>query len=160
MTQQKNKGIEIERKFLVTGTAWKALGTSTVFRQGYLNDEKERTVRVRVAGDKGFLTIKGKNTGAVRTEFEYEIPVEDALKMLETMALRPLIEKTRTVIVCGGHIWEVDEFMGDNAGLVVAEIELTDENEVFDKPDWIGDEVTGDTRYYNSNLVIHPFSKW
>ncbi|MDO4938328.1 MAG: CYTH domain-containing protein, partial [Sutterellaceae bacterium] len=153
MTQQKNKGLEIERKFLVTGNAWKALGTPTVFRQGYLNDEKERTVRVRVAGDKGFLTIKGKNTGAVRAEFEYEIPVEDAVKMLETMALRPLIEKTRTVIVYGGHTWEVDEFMGDNAGLVVAEIELTDENEVFDKPDWIGEEVTGDARYYNSSLV-------
>lgn len=151
---------EIERKFLVIGNAWKSLGHSTVLRQGYLNDEKERTVRVRVAGDKGFLTVKGKNTGAVRAEFEYEIPVSDALAMLETMALRPLIEKTRSVIEYAGHTWEVDEFTGDNAGLVVAEIELTDENEVFEKPDWIGDEVTGDARYFNSSLISRPFTKW
>lgn len=151
---------EIERKFLVIGDTWKVLGTPKVFRQGYLNDEKERTVRVRIAGDKGFLTIKGKNTGAVRAEFEYEIPVEDASKMLENLALRPLIEKTRTVIDYRGHTWEVDEFTGENAGLVVAEIELTQENEIFDKPDWIGEEVTGDARYYNSSLITHPFSKW
>ncbi len=155
-----HKNQEIERKFLLCGTQWKKEAKSTRMRQGYLNDDKERTVRVRIVGNKGFLTIKGKNNGAVRTEFEYEIPFQDADRMLDELALKPLIEKTRHVVQHAGHTWEIDEFEGDNLGLIVAEIELTSESEVFDKPDWIGKEVTGDTRYYNSSLVKHPYCRW
>ena len=151
---------EIERKFLVNGTEWKTLGTPTVYCQGYLNSSPQRTVRVRIAGDHAYLTIKGPNKGAARSEFEYPIPVEDARAMLEELAEKPIIEKTRTVIFWQGNIWEVDEFAGVNAGLVVAEIELTDEAQAFVKPSWAGKEVTGDARYYNSSLVAPPYSSW
>ena len=151
---------EIERKFLVNGTEWKTLGTPTVYCQGYLNSSPQRTVRVRIAGDHAYLTIKGPNKGAARSEFEYPIPVEDARAMLEELAEKPIIEKTRTVIFWQGNIWEVDEFAGVNAGLVVAEIELTDEAQAFVKPSWVGKEVTGDARYCNSSLVSHPYSSW
>lgn len=158
--KDKQRGVEIERKFLVKNDAWQKLGTPVYYCQGYLNDAKERTVRVRIAGDKAFLTIKGANVGAVRSEFEYEIPVAEARHMLENLALRPLIEKTRTVIQDHDHVWEVDAFMGENAGLVVAEIELADEFEAFERPEWLGEEVTGDARYYNSSLVRHPYCQW
>ncbi len=150
--------IEIERKFLVVGEAWRA-APAVYFCQGYLNRSKERTVRVRVAGELGYLTIKGATTGASRAEFEYEIPLEDA-KQLLALCDGPLIEKYRRKISHEGMLWEVDEFLGDNQGLVVAEIELESEAQAFIKPDWAGVEVTADARYYNSNLSVQPFSRW
>ena len=153
-------GKEIERKFLVKGEAWKSLATGRRYRQGYLNSAKERTVRVRTIDNRAFLTVKGPNTGITRSEFEYEIPLEDARAMLDTLAERPLIEKTRYKIASSGHVWEVDEFEGENQGLVVAEIELSTEGESFEKPEWIGEEVSDDPRYYNSSLVAHPYSSW
>jgi CYTH domain-containing protein len=151
---------EIERKFLVAGDDWRALGTASAFRQGYLSTVKERTVRVRVAGDRGLLTIKGITLGATRSEFEYPIPVEDARTMLAELCERPIIEKVRHVVEYAGKTWEIDEFEGVNAGLVVAEIELEDEDEPFERPPWIGEEVTGDPRYYNANLIDHPYTEW
>lgn len=153
-------GLEIERKFLVQGDAWKALGEPVFFRQGYLSSQKERTVRVRIEGDRAVITIKGKSVGAVRGEWEYPIPVQDAAELLDGLCEQPLIEKYRRKIAVGAHVWEVDEFLGANAGLVVAEIELRAEDEAFDQPEWVADEVTDDARYYNSNLVRHPFSNW
>jgi len=153
-------GEEIERKFLVRGDAWRENATSSAFRQGFLSTEPERTVRVRVAGDRGWLTIKGINVGSRRAEYEYEIPRDDAARMLETLCTRPLIEKVRHTLVVGGHTWEIDVFEGDNAGLVVAEVELATEGEVFERPPWLGTEVTDDPRYFNSNLVHHPYKDW
>jgi adenylate cyclase len=152
-------GKEIERKFLVTGNAWRA-GEGTDFRQGYLSTDKERTVRVRAAGDIAHLTIKGITEGATRTEFEYPIPVADAELMLDTLCLRPLIEKRRYRVQHGGMTWEIDEFRGDNVGLVIAEIELERPQQRFEKPEWVGEEVTSDPRFYNANLVAHPYSTW
>ena len=151
---------EIERKFLVNGVDWKALAKGTSYRQGYLNSVKERTVRVRTIDDKGFLTVKGITTGATRSEFEYEIPAADADAMLTDLCEKPLIEKNRYKIQTGPHIWEIDEFFGENQGLLVAEVELTSEEQAFEKPGWVGEEVTGDPRYFNSNLIKHPFTKW
>jgi adenylate cyclase len=153
-------GQEIERKFLLRGDTWRALATGTMYRQGYLNSVKERTVRIRTVGDKAFLTIKGISVGATRTEYEYPIPFDDCNAMLDTLAEKPLIEKKRYKIRCGELTWEIDEFFGDNSGLIVAEVELQREDQVFEKPDWIGAEVTGDPRYFNSNLVKHPYTKW
>jgi len=150
--------IEIERKFLVRGDAWRS-ATPVYFCQGYLNRGKGRTVRVRVAGEQGFLTIKGATSGISRAEFEYEIPVSDAKQML-AFCDGPLIEKYRRKINYEGMVWEVDEFLGDNKGLVVAEIELASEAQQFKKPDWVGEEVTQDARYYNSNLSVSPFNTW
>lgn len=150
--------IEIERKFLVVGDAWRS-APAVYFCQGYLNRSKERTVRIRVAGEQGFLTIKGASTVASRAEFEYEIPLADA-KQLLALCEGPLIEKYRRKISVEGMVWEVDEFLGDNQGLVVAEIELESEQQTFAKPDWVGDEVTEDARYYNSNLSVTPFNQW
>lgn len=149
---------EIERKFLVIGQQWQT-ADPTYYCQGYLNHDPERTVRVRIAGDKAMLTIKGPTTGATRAEYEYEIPVEDAREML-AMCPPPLIEKNRRLIDHAGMRWEVDEFLGDNAGLVVAEIELESEQQKFDLPPWIGQEVTDDARYYNSRLAQQPFTTW
>ena len=115
---------------------------------------------MRIEGERAVITIKSKSVGASRGEWEYEIPVPDAAELLERLCEQPLVEKTRHRIDYRGHTWEVDEFMGENAGLVVAEIELGSEDEAFDKPDWIGQEVTGDTRYYNSSLIRLPYSKW
>jgi adenylate cyclase len=153
-------GQEIERKFLLRGDTWRALATGTMYRQGYLNSVKERTVRIRTVGDKAFLTIKGISVGATRTEYEYPIPFDDCNAMLDTLAEKPLIEKKRYKIRRGELTWEIDEFFGDNSGLIVAEVELQREDQVFEKPDWIGAEVTGDPRYFNSNLVKHPYTKW
>ena len=151
---------EIERKFLVVGEAWRALGTPVLYRQGYLNRAKERTVRVRVAGAQATLTIKGLTTGATRAEYEYAIPLADAQVMLDTLAERPLIEKRRTCIPHAGVVIEVDEFFGDNLGLIIAEVELASEAQVFDHPAWLGAEVTHDPRYYNANLVQCPYRTW
>ena len=153
-------GIEIERKFLLTGTTWKNLAPGTSYRQGYLNSIKERTVRVRTIDDKGFLTIKGISVGATRVEYEYEIPFDDAENLLNELCEKPIIEKNRYKITHGGFVWEVDEFFGENEGLVVAEIELESEDQTFEKPEWVGVEVTGDPRYFNSNLIKNPFLKW
>lgn len=150
--------IEIERKFLVNGTAWQQ-APGVLYRQGYLNRDKTRTVRVRVAGDAAFLTIKGVSVGATRAEFEYPIPVADAQALL-ALCDGPLVEKTRHVLNHEGTAWEVDVFAGDNAGLVVAEVELASEDQPFARPDWLGAEVTHDARYFNSNLASHPFTKW
>jgi adenylate cyclase len=152
--------VEIERKFLVRGDGWKALGQGVLLRQGYLSSNPERVVRVRIEGDGAVLTIKGRSVGATRGEWEYPIPVADAQAFLDGLCERPIIEKTRYRIAFEGMTWEVDEFMGDNAGLVVAEIELTAEDQVFVKPEWVGDEVTDDARYFNSNLIQRPYSSW
>jgi adenylate cyclase len=153
-------GVEIERKFLPASDGWKGLGQPTLMRQGYLVADPVRTVRVRIEGQRAVITIKSKSTGASRGEWEYEIPVPDAAELLDRLCEQPLVEKVRHRIDYAGHTWEVDEFQGENAGLVVAEIELGSEDEVFDKPDWIGQEVTGDPRYYNSSLIRFPYSKW
>ncbi len=151
---------EIERKFLLKSDAWRTLAQGTQYRQGYLNSAKERTVRVRTIGDTAFLTIKGVNVGATRAEYEYPVPLIDCNAMLDTLAEKPLIEKKRYKIRHGGLTWEIDEFFGDNLGLIVAEVELQREDQLFDMPDWIGEEVTTDPRYFNSNLVKHPFTQW
>lgn len=151
---------EIERKFLVTGNVWKSLARGTGYRQGYLNSAKERTVRVRTIDDKGYLTVKGVTTGATRSEYEYEIPATDAAAILTELCEKPLIEKNRYKIRAGAHTWEIDEFFGENQGLIVAEVELESEDQAFETPGWIGAEVTGDPRYFNSNLIKHPFTKW
>ena len=152
-------GKEIERKFLVCGDDYRTAGSEPL-RQGYLNLEKQRTVRVRTAGEQGFLTIKGISHGASRDEFEYPIPLADANQMLDSMCERPLIEKRRYVFNYQGKSWEIDEFAGENIGLVIAEVELNDEREAFEKPPWVGAEVTHDTRYLNANLVKHPYRDW
>ena len=153
-------GKEIERKFLVEGSAWRKLAKGTHYRQGYLSTVKERTVRVRTIDDKGFLTIKGITIGATRAEYEYEIPVGDANAMLDNLCERPFIEKTRYKIEYQGFTWELDEFEGENQGLILAEIELSAEDQNFTLPAWIGEEVTGDPRYFNSNLIKKPFTTW
>jgi adenylate cyclase len=150
--------IEIERKFLVVGDAWRT-APPVFYSQGYLNRDKARTVRVRIAGEEAFLTIKGTSVGARRAEFEYPIPVWDARELL-ALCEQPLIEKNRRKILHEGFVWEVDEFLGENLGLVVAEIELPAEDAVFAKPDWVGEEVTEDARYFNSNLSCTPFNRW
>lgn len=151
---------EIERKFLVKPKgAWRET-EGIKFRQGYLNTEKERIVRVRTIKDKGYLTIKGLTVGASRLEFEYEIPVEHADTMLDELCEKPLIEKYRHKVEYQGLTWEVDEFFGANEGLIVAEVELESEDQEYERPPWIGEEVTGDPRYFNSNLVQHPYTAW
>ena len=152
---------EIERKFLVTNDTWR----ENVFRQtrmcqGYLNDTKKSSVRVRVAGDKAYLNIKSATLGINRKEYEYPIPVADANEILSELAHKPLIEKTRHYVKFSDHVWEVDVFEGDNNGLIVAEVELGHEDEEFDLPPWAGEEVSADPRYYNVCLVKHPFKDW
>jgi CYTH domain-containing protein len=153
---------EIERKFLVKSDAYRAQGTSTHTRQGYVRTAGTATVRVRIAGGRGYLTLKGPSApgGLTRSEFEYEIPVEDARALLDTLCERPQIEKLRWRVPAGAHTWEVDEFLGENAGLVVAEIELSAEDEPFERPAWLGEEVTADPRYRNSALARRPFGTW
>jgi adenylate cyclase len=155
-------GIEIERKFLVSDRSVVVGLAGTEMRQGYLSVDPERTLRVRIAGRRAFVTIKGapSDSGASRAEYEYEIPVGDAAEMLDRLALRPLVEKTRYRLPVGRLTWEIDVFEGDNEGLVVAEIELPTEAMGVVLPDWIGEEVTGDPRYYNASLVGHPYRDW
>jgi len=149
---------EIERKFLVKNDRWRSLGSPRLYCQGYLA-QGLATVRVRIVETIGYLTIKGKTEGMSRSEFEYPIPLADAQALL-ALCERPLIEKYRYTIADRGFVWEVDEFLGDNAGLVIAEVELQTETDAPPLPDWIGEEVTGDPRYYNANLVRNPFSQW
>ncbi len=154
--------IEIERKFLVKKDLWNKKRKHldhTFIRQGYLNRNAERTVRVRVRDNNGFLTVKGKNEGISRKEFEYDIPLKDAKQLLE-LCEGGLIEKRRYTLSYDGMLWEIDEFFGDNEGLIIAELELEDEKESFSLPEWIEKEVSTDNRYYNSNLIKEPFNKW
>ena len=151
--------LEIERKFLVKEGAWRN-EKGTKYRQGYLNSTKERTVRVRIIDDKGYLTVKGISRGAVRVEYEYEIPGAEAKAMLNDLCEKPLIEKMRYKIEFKGLVWEVDEFFGENQGLIVAEVELESEDQTFTKPEWVGEEVTNDSKYFNANLIHHPYSRW
>jgi len=152
--------IEIERKFLVQDNTWRSLAVGLVYRQGYISGGNGRTVRVRRVGDRAYLTIKGPAIGISRSEFEYEIPVADAEAMLTTLCDRPLIEKKRYRIPIDDLVWEVDEFFGENAGLILAEVELQHLDQPISLPAWIGEEVSGDPRYFNSNLVVHPFTRW
>lgn len=159
--------IEIERKFLVTGDGWRAAAHEVVpMAQGYLNDlaamdtgAMKASVRVRIAGDAAHLNLKSRELGHTRQEFEYPVPVADARALL-ALSVGGLVDKRRHLVKVGGHLWEVDEFLGDNAGLVVAEIELADADESFERPDWLGVEVTDESRYYNLALASHPFSQW
>lgn len=153
-------GIEIERKFLLKSDRWRLLGDRIFYQQGYLLINKSRTVRIRTIEEKGFVTLKGAATGYSRSEFEYEIPIEDAKLILNTLCEKPLIEKYRTKIVINEITWEVDEFVGENDGLVIAEVELKDENQIIVLPDWIGEEVSGNHIYNNSYLVKHPYKTW
>jgi adenylate cyclase len=151
---------EIERKFLVHPRKWSDLGAGLVIRQGYLCASKQSSVRVRTYGDKAYVTIKGATADITRDEYEYEIPLNDANEILVNLSEHPPIEKMRYRIVFKGHTWEVDEFTGANRGLTVAEVELKDAKEQVELPDWIDREVSGDPRYFNSNLSIKPFSSW
>jgi adenylate cyclase len=153
--------IEIERKFLINKEGWQEATKEKgkVIKQGYMLTDPSKTIRVRVAGVKAFLTIKGKSTGASRLEYEYEIPKQDAEELLENFCAA-VISKIRYKVNYGNHTWEVDEFSGDNSGLIVAEIELTHEQETFELPEWVEKEVTDDKRYFNSNLSTHPYKSW
>ncbi len=151
---------EIEHKFLVTGEVWRALGTPVRYRQGYLATGPDCIVRVRIKGTQARLTVKGRPHGIVRPEYEYPIPVSDAEELLDMVGADRQIIKNRTKIPFKGKIWEVDEFFGKNKGLVVAEIELKSVNEPFEKPDWVGEDISEDVRYYNVSLMQHPYSQW
>ncbi len=152
--------IETERKFLVNPDLWKPGDQGTLYRQGYLSSEKQRVVRVRAAGNEAFLTVKGISENVSRLEFEYPIPRDDAEIILDRLCERPLIEKTRYKQKAGDRVWEIDVFHGENDGLIIAEIELSFENETFARPPWLGKEVSGDPRYFNSNLSRNPFKNW
>lgn len=152
---------EIERKFLVVNDNWRDSAVSgTRFRQGYLVGAQKASVRVRIEGDRANINIKSATLGIRRQEYEYAIPLDEAEEMLDTLCEQPQIEKTRYLVPHEGHTWEVDVFAGENKGLVVAEIELQSEEEHFSRPPWAGEEVSGDTRYYNVCLVTHPYSEW
>ena len=152
--------LEIERKYLIDLEKIGTLENGVRIKQGYLSTDKNAVVRVRVKNDKAYLTIKGANNGISRLEFEYEIPFDEANEMLDNLCKKPLIDKTRYIIKHDIHIWEIDVFYGDNEGLVVAEVELKDENEKINLPSWIKEEVTSDNRYFNSNLMKHPYKDW
>ena len=151
---------EIERKFLLASEDWRhSIRRSIPIRQGYLA-EGNASVRVRVSGDEANLNIKSMTLGVSRLEYEYTIPLDEAHEMLDRLCRRPLIEKTRHLVESAGRTWEIDEFDGDNAGLVVAELELGSEDEAYERPDWLGVEVSDDPRYYNVRLVQHPYRDW
>ena len=152
--------LEIERKYLIDLEKIGTLENGIRIKQGYLSTDKNAVVRVRVKNDKAYLTIKGANNGISRLEFEYEIPFDEANEMLDNLCKKPVIDKTRYIIKHDIHIWEIDVFYGDNEGLVVAEVELKDENEKINLPSWIKEEVTPDNRYFNSNLMKHPYKDW
>ena len=154
-------GIEIERKFLVVDDSWReAASAGMPYRQGYLSTDAGCSVRVRVSGDSAWLNIKSATVGVTRYEFDYEIPSADAHALLDELCVKPLIEKTRFIVEHDGHAWEIDVFEGDNAGLVVAEIELESAGEEFTRPAWAGKDVSHDVRYYSQRLVEHPYSRW
>jgi adenylate cyclase len=153
--------LEIERKFLVRNDDWRRdADAGSQFRQGYLIGAKQASVRVRIEGDKAFLNIKSMTLGITRQEYQYSIPLAEAEEMLATLCEQPLVEKTRYCVRHAGHVWEIDIFTGANAGLVVAEVELNSEQEHIDLPSWVGVEVSDDPRYYNVNLVKHPYKTW
>ncbi len=152
--------LEIERKFLVTGDAWRSGGDGTVYIQGYIATTQKATVRVRVSGDSAYLTLKGKTVNFTRTELEYPIPVEDAQQMLKEWCAPLIVEKTRYRIPIDDVVWEVDEFAGLNRGLILAEVELTSPTQDIKRPEWLGEEVSHDPRYFNSSLAKAPYSMW
>jgi adenylate cyclase len=152
--------LEIERKYLVRNDGWRRPGNGIRYRQGYLSTDPGRNVRVRAGAGKGFITIKGLTVNAARPEYEYPIPVEDAEELLDTLCLKPIIEKTRYTVEHAGLLWEIDVFEGENAGLVIAEVELAGADQRIVLPDWVGQEVTDDPRYYNASLISHPFTTW
>ncbi len=153
--------LEIERKFLVKGDGWRSLVRETLdFRQGYLHANPSLAVRVRRSAGEAFLTIKGAQDGISRLEFEYPIPVADAEAMLDHLCRKPIIEKRRHIVPLGAHTWEIDVFYGANEGLVLAEIELSSPDEAFERPDWLGEEVSADPRYYNAALNERPYREW
>ena len=151
---------EIERKFLIDLNELGSLNNGIVIKQGYISTTSKTVVRIRVAGKHAFLTLKGENKGVIRTEFEYEIPIEDANEIISELCNGPIVEKIRYLIPYSGHTWEVDIFHGENDGLVVAEIELSSEDQGFERPPWVTTEVSGDPRYYNSSLLDNPFKSW
>ncbi len=153
-------GTEIERKFLVSGDGWRAGATGIAYLQGYLCNENSHSVRVRLAGDRAMLTVKGGGHGIERAEFEYAIPPADARQLLEQFSRGPLIEKTRYRVEHAGHTWEIDEFAGCNAGLVIAEVELGAVDEAVALPEWIGREVSTERRYFNASLSQRPYQDW
>ncbi|MGK7954332.1 MAG: CYTH domain-containing protein [Crocosphaera sp.] len=154
-------GIEIERKFLVINDNWRSLAQGKVYRQGYIStNNKMTTVRVRIIGEQAYLTIKSQTEGISRQEFEYPIPFEDGKIMLDNLCDRPLIEKTRYQINHDSLIWEIDEFQGENQGLIIAEVELENESQIINLPDWVGKEVSDDPKYYNVNLTKSPYQTW
>ncbi len=161
LPRDKVLGIEIERKFLIENESWRAeVVSSKDIRQGYLSTGQGRSVRVRLVGDLAKLTVKKRVKGATRLEFEYDIPAKDAEVLLDDVCDRPLIEKTRHIVERQGLTWEIDEFNGDNEGLIIAEVELEREDQPFEKPIWAGSEVTDDLRYYNASLVSYPYNVW
>jgi adenylate cyclase len=154
-------GVEVERKFLVVDDSWRSAVTSqTRIVQGYIAQTRTATVRVRVKGDRGFITLKGNSVGISRSEFEYEIPADDARALLDELVQGPVIDKVRHLVPVEGHDWEVDVFAGENAPLVMAEVELEHSEKDFVRPDWAGRDVSEDQRYFNVNLARDPYSKW
>jgi len=151
---------EIERKFIVLNNSYKNLGSYEYCIQGYIPSTNEPLVRVRTIGEKSFITIKSDINGITRLEYEYEIPNDDANDLLDLFCKKSIVEKNRYTIYHKSTLWEVDEFLGNNQGLVIAEVELDDENQPYNKPDWIGEEVSTDKKYYNYNLFSHPYNKW
>ncbi len=153
-------GYEIEKKFLLKDDSWRQLAEGHLYRQGYICSSDSSTVRIRTCGDAGWITVKGPAKDGVRREYEYEIPLTDALQMLKELCRSPVIEKVRYRISVDSFVWEIDEFYGANAGLVIAEIELESPDQPFPAPSWLGEEVTEKSRYYNAHLVTRPFSEW
>ena len=152
---------EIERKFLLAGDAWRGeVDRAERMVQGYLNDEGPVSVRARIVGPRAWLNIKSRTLGISRDEFEYEIPLADAERMLDHLTTGPVIDKTRHFVRHGGLLWEIDEFHGENDGLIVAEVELEHVDQPFDRPTWLGEEVSHEARYYNVSLVKKPYSQW
>jgi len=151
---------EIERKFLVLNSSYKNLGDYQYCIQGYIPSNNEPSIRVRIIGSQSFITIKSDINGITRLEYEYEIPNKDAKDLLELFCKESIVEKNRYIIHYKSTLWEVDEFLGDNSGLVIAEVELSSENQPYDQPNWIGKEVSTDIQYYNYNLAHHPYNKW
>ncbi|WP_321528209.1 CYTH domain-containing protein [Sedimenticola selenatireducens] len=153
--------LEIERKYLVINDKWKEnILSKSVLKQGYIANQPNATVRVRIAGEVAYLNIKSATTGITRAEFEYQIPLSDAEQILEQVAEHPFIDKTRYKVQWGSHVWDLDLFAGENQGLIMAEVELNSEDESFELPPWAGKEVSGDPRYYNASLVKHPYTQW
>lgn len=154
-------GLEIEKKFLVKDESWKQQALhGTYYRQGYISSQSGRVVRIRTREDKAYLTIKGKSIGATRSEYEYEIPYEEAVEMLAQVCEKPVIEKTRYKIMYENLLWEIDVFEKENKGLVIAEVELEEEEQEIDLPPWVGEEVTMQEKFYNASLIKNPFSQW